>query len=34
MECIKCGSDDWISYPIIDRQCKNCGHFQIEIKEL
>jgi hypothetical protein len=30
MKCKRCGGNDWISYPVKDKQCKNCGHFQIE----
>jgi ribosomal protein L37E len=30
MKCKKCGGTNWISYPVVDKQCKSCGHFQIE----
>jgi hypothetical protein len=28
MKCKRCGCEEWLDYPLIDRQCKNCGHFQ------
>lgn len=29
MICKECGDDRWIEYPITYKQCKSCGHFQI-----
>ena len=30
VKCSRCGETDWIDYPLIDKQCRNCGHFQKE----